>query len=103
MVAGQIGPFDLETCHLASTESSGLLGAPLGRASLFSVLEHKYGLEIAHAEEEVDATSADPHSPRLLRVPQGSALLRIRQEILSTQARLPFTCRDFTDQTVTQF
>ena len=81
-------PFALETCHLPACEFAGLMRAPLGRVSLFSVLEHEYGLQIAHADEEVDATAADPHSARLLRVPQGSALLRIRQEIFSTQGKI---------------
>lgn len=81
-------PFALETCYLPATEFDGLIGAHLGRVSLFSILEHQYGLRIAHADEEVDATTADPHSARLLRVPQGSALLRIRQEIFSTQGKV---------------
>jgi len=81
-------PFAIETCYWHAAEFSGLEGAPLGRVSLFSVLEHQHGLEIAHADEEVDATTADPHTARLLRVPQGSALLRIRQEIFSTQGKV---------------
>jgi len=81
-------PFAIETCYWPAAEFSGLEGAPLGRVSLFSVLERQYGLEIAHADEEVDATMADPHTARLLRVPQGSALLRIRQEIFSTQGKV---------------
>jgi GntR family transcriptional regulator len=81
-------PFAIETCYLPAAEFGGLLAAPLGRVSLFSVLEHQYGLQIAHADEEVDATTADPHSARLLRVPQGSAVLRIRQEIFSTQGKV---------------
>jgi len=81
-------PFALETCYLPAGEFGGLTRAHLGRVSLFSVLEHEYGLQIAHADEEVDATAADPHSARLLRVPQGSALLRIRQEIFSTQGKI---------------
>jgi len=81
-------PFALETCYLPAGEFGGLTRAHLGRVSLFSILEHEYGLQIAHADEEVDATAADPHSARLLRVPQGSALLRIRQEIFSTQGKI---------------
>jgi GntR family transcriptional regulator len=81
-------PFALETCYLPATEFDGLRRAHLGRVSLFSVLEHEYRLQIAHADEEVDATTADPHSARLLRVPQGSSLLRIRQEIFSTQGKI---------------
>jgi GntR family transcriptional regulator len=81
-------PFAIETCYLSAEEFGGLMRARLDRVSLFSVLEHDYGLRIAHADEEVDATSADAHSARLLRVPQGSALLRIRQQIFSTQGKI---------------
>jgi GntR family transcriptional regulator len=81
-------PFALETCYLPASEFAGLTRAHLGQVSLFSVLELEYGLHIAHADEEVDATTADPHSARFLRVPQGSALLRIRQEIFSTQGKI---------------
>jgi GntR family transcriptional regulator len=81
-------PFALETCFLSADEFGGLIRARLDRASLFSILEHDYGLRIAHADEEVDATTADANSARLLCVPQGSALLRIRQQIFSTQGKI---------------
>lgn len=82
-------PFALETCYLSGSEFHGLIHARrLDRVSLFSLLERDYGLQIAHADEEVDATTADPHSARLLRLPQGSALLRIRQQIFSNQGKI---------------
>jgi len=81
-------PFAIETCYLSAAEFGGLLRARLDRVSLFSFLEHEYELQIAHADEEVDATTADPHSARLLRIPLGSALLRIRQEIFSTKGKI---------------
>lgn len=81
-------PFAIETCYLSGDEFGELIRERLDRVSLFSVLEHRYGLQIAHADEEVDATTADAHSSRLLRIPQGSSLLRIRQEIFSTQGKI---------------
>jgi GntR family transcriptional regulator len=81
-------PFAIETCYLSADEFGGVIRARLDRVSLFSILEHDYGLQIAHADEEVDATTADAHSARLLRIPQGSALLRLRQEIFSTQGKV---------------
>ncbi len=81
-------PFAIETCYLSGDEFGGLMRARLDRVSLFSILEHDYGLRIAHADEEVDATNADAHSARLLRMPPGSALLRIRQQIFSTQGKI---------------
>jgi len=80
-------PFALETCYLSADEFAGLTEAPVERGSLFSVLEHEYGLDIAHADEEIDATSADPHTARLLCVPNGLPLLRIRQVIYSAKGK----------------
>jgi GntR family transcriptional regulator len=48
-------------------------------------LERNYGLELAYADEEVDATAADPRTARLLAIPIGQPLLRIRQVIYSTK------------------
>jgi GntR family transcriptional regulator len=80
-------PFAIETCYLAYAEFSGLVDSPLDRASLFTVLEHDYGVEIAYADEEIDATAADARSAELLAVPRGSALLRMRQLIYSTKGK----------------
>jgi GntR family transcriptional regulator len=81
-------PFAIETCYLSADDFGNLVRARLDRVSLFSMLEHDYGLRIAHADEEIDATPADAQSARLLRMPQGSALLRIRQQIFSTQGKI---------------
>lgn len=80
-------PFAIETCYLSADEFADLTRSKLDRASLFSVLEHDHGLQIAHADEEVDATTADPHTARLLGIPVGAAVLRIRQQIYSTKAK----------------
>jgi GntR family transcriptional regulator len=80
-------PFALETCYLSADEYSDLTRARLDRASLFSFLERDHGLQIAHADEEVDATTADAHTARLLAIPVGAAVLRIRQQIYSTKAK----------------
>lgn len=80
-------PFAIETCYLSADEFGDLTRARLDRVSLFSVLEHDYGLEIAHADEEIDATTADPHTGRLLGIAPGSSVLRIRQEIYSTAGK----------------
>ena len=80
-------PFALETCYLSADEYPDLTRARLDRASLFSFLERDHGLQIAHADEEVDATTADAHSARLLAIPVGAAVLRIRQQIYSTKAK----------------
>ena len=80
-------PFALETCYLSADEFGDLSRVKLDRTSLFSVLEHDHGLQIAHADEEVDATTADAHTARLLGIPVDTAVLRIRQQIYSTRAK----------------
>jgi GntR family transcriptional regulator len=80
-------PFALEACYLSADEFGGLTAAPLARSSLFATLERDYGVELAHADEEVDATAADPRTAELLCVSKGAPLLRIRQVIYSTQGK----------------
>jgi GntR family transcriptional regulator len=80
-------PFALETCYLPGADFSGLVSAPLGRSSLFAALAHDYGVELAYADEEIDATAADPNLAEMLKLPNGSALLRIRQVIYSNHGK----------------
>jgi GntR family transcriptional regulator len=80
-------PFALEVCYLSAEEFGGLVSAPLGKGSLFSILERDFGVELAHADEEVDATAADSRIAELLAVPRGTPLLRIRQVIYSTKGK----------------
>src|SRR5580704_3017879 len=84
---GEDEPFAIETCYLSADEFGDLTRARLDRGSLFSVLEHDHGLQIGHADEEIDATAADAHTARLLGIPVGAAVLRIRQQIFSTKAK----------------
>src|SRR6202140_3535676 len=46
-------PFALETCYLNAAEFSGLLDAPIGRESLFGILERDYKIELGYADEEI--------------------------------------------------
>jgi GntR family transcriptional regulator len=78
-------PFALETCYFSAKQFAGLLSEPLEKDSLFAILERKFGVELAYADEEVDATAADPRTAELLEVPKGEPLLRIRQAIYSTK------------------
>jgi GntR family transcriptional regulator len=80
-------PFAIETCYLSAEAFAGLSSVALERGSLFSLLQHDYGVEIAHADEEIDATSADAWSARLLNAALGAPLLRIRQLIFSTKGQ----------------
>ena len=80
-------PFALETCYLNAAEFSGLLDEPLGRESLFGILERNYKIELGYADEEVDATAADPRIADILSIPRRDPLLRIRQVIYSTKGQ----------------
>jgi GntR family transcriptional regulator len=80
-------PFALETCYLPATDFPNLASAPLGRNSLFAILEHEYKTKLAYADEEVDATSADANIAELLSLPKGASLLRIRQTIYSMKGK----------------
>jgi len=80
-------PFALETCYLPGSDFSGLVAAPLGRSSLFGMLQHDYNVELAYADEEIDATVADATLAEMLDLPKGAALLRIRQVIYSTKGK----------------
>jgi GntR family transcriptional regulator len=80
-------PFALETCYLPANEFSELVQAPLGRTSLFATLKHDYSVELAYADEEVDATAAEVNIADLLSVPRGTPVLRMRQVIYSTTGK----------------
>jgi GntR family transcriptional regulator len=80
-------PFALETCYLPADDYAGLVNVSLGRVSLFATLERDYGIELAYADEEVDATAADAHIADLLGVAWGSSVMRIRQVIYSSKGK----------------
>lgn len=80
-------PFALETCYLSAAQFSGLMSTPLDQESLFGVLERDFHVELGYADEEVDATAADPRTADLLGIPRREPLLRIRQVIFSTNGK----------------
>jgi len=80
-------PFALETCYLSHAQFPDLLSAPLARESLFATLERDYKVVLGYADEEIDATAADPRIADLLGIARREPLLRIRQVIYSTQGK----------------
>ena len=76
-------PFALEICYMSAESFPGLNRAALERGSLFMILEHEFGVELAYADEEIDATAADTRMAKLFSVPKGAPLLRVRQVIYS--------------------
>jgi GntR family transcriptional regulator len=80
-------PFALETCYLPAADFAELVDAPLAHSSLFSKIENDYGVELAYADEEVDATVAEGRVAQLLNLRAGAPLLRIRQVIYSSKTK----------------
>jgi GntR family transcriptional regulator len=80
-------PFALETCFLPADGFANLIDAPLARTSLFATLEHDCNVQLAYADEEVDATVAEGRVAQLLNLRPGAPLLRIRQVIYSTKTK----------------
>ena len=78
-------PFAFETCYLSADEFPGLASPNLERGSLFATLERDYGVTLAYADEEIDATDADQRVSDLLSIPRGTPMLRIRQLIFSSK------------------
>jgi GntR family transcriptional regulator len=85
--SGGSEPFAIETCYLSAHEFPGLTRKALARGSLFSTVEHEYGVNISYADEEIDAIAADAPTAHLLAIPRGQPLMRIRQVIYSTEGK----------------
>lgn len=80
-------PFALETVYISEQDFPDIARPRLERGSVFSLLERDHGVTLAHADEEIDATTADAKTAHLLAVAPGAALLRIRQVIFSSGGR----------------
>jgi len=78
-------PFAIETCYLSANAFSKLTRAKLDRDSLYAVLRNEYGLELAYADEEVDAIVASRDTAQLLAMKGPQPLLRIRQLVYSSK------------------
>src|SRR5207237_10027047 len=82
--------FRSETAYLSAEQLPGLTRAGLERGSLFSALQQDYGVVLAHADEEIDATAADPKSAELLNVARGA---RSEEHTSELQSHLHLVCR----------
>ncbi len=51
---------------LSADQFPEMLERSLERRSLFRTIEDEYGIHLAYADEDVDATGADPRAARLL-------------------------------------
>lgn len=78
-------PFAIETCYLSAAAFGKLTRAKLDRDSLYAVLNNEYGVELAYADEEVDAIVASRDTARLLAIKGTQPLLRIRQLVYTSK------------------
>lgn len=77
-------PLAVETCYLTAAGFPDVLDLQMDRRSLFNIFEEEFGVQLAYANEEVDATFADMRTAELLKIEAGAPLLRIRQLLYST-------------------
>lgn len=78
-------PSALEICYFPADSFRAILECPLERRPLFNILERDFGIKLAYADEEVDATSLDAHASSLLGLHANSPMLRIRQVVYSSK------------------
>lgn len=79
-------PVALEICYWSAEEYPALVDGNFDKVSFFAMLEHECGIQLAYADEEIDATDADLRTADLLQIPRGTPLLRIRQLIFSARS-----------------
>ena len=70
-------PMALNTSILPRQLVPGLEKRDLQRSSLYEILERRYGLILARAEQTLEPALADPYAAELLRVPIGAPLLLV--------------------------
>ncbi|MCL4458971.1 MAG: GntR family transcriptional regulator [Chloroflexi bacterium] len=84
-------PLILEITHLPTALVPGILEEDLRIASLYDLLETKYGLSVTSARELIKPVVVRTHEARLLRMSRGSAAFFV--ERLAWSERLPVEWR----------
>jgi len=67
-------PFVLALTYLAESLCPGLLDKNLTSRPLYDILEQDYGLRLAKATRTLEASTADEHEAKLLRIPIGAPI-----------------------------
>jgi GntR family transcriptional regulator len=70
-------PMALNVSYFAIQNCPGLAVEDVNSESIYSLLEKKYGLQLARAEQSVRAAPAEPHEAHLLEIAVNSPLLVI--------------------------
>jgi GntR family transcriptional regulator len=80
-------PLAIEVFHTPAALCPGLLTEELDGRSLYQLLQEKYGLAFAQAEESFEASSATSREARLLGLRRGAPVLRAERLTFDTLGR----------------
>lgn len=80
-------PIALEVLHVSAARFDGISGALQDGESFYGLLHSQYGIELAHAEETIEAVIASERGARLLDCSPGSALLQLSRLTVDRQGR----------------
>lgn len=69
-------PLAVEQLHVPARICPDLLEIDLGRQSIYRIFEERYGLKPVVAEQYIESIAAEGPEARLLRLPEGSPILR---------------------------
>ncbi len=72
-------PMALQTVHIPYDRCPNLINDDLTHASLYQLLEQKYGLKLGHAQEKIASTTASRQQATLLAIPKDAPLLHIER------------------------
>ncbi|HYN88690.1 MAG TPA: GntR family transcriptional regulator [Ardenticatenaceae bacterium] len=70
-------PMLLETIYVPAALSPGLEHEDLDTGSLYALLEQHYGLSLNHAQETLEATTANEYEGDLFGIPPGTAMILV--------------------------
>lgn len=80
-------PIALEVLYLSAERFDGISGALQDGESFYGLLHSQYGIELAHADETIEAVIADERGARLLDCSPGSALLQLSRLTVDQRGR----------------
>jgi GntR family transcriptional regulator len=80
-------PWNLTTAHVPQEIAPGLIDDDLSEASLYSLLEGKYGVQIVRGRRSVEATVAGNALARSLGIRRGAPVLALRSVSYGTDGR----------------
>lgn len=80
-------PIAIEVLYLHAARFDGITAALDDHASLYQLLSSNYGVELAAADETIEAVAADRRAAELLRCPLGTPLLLLSRRTVDDQGR----------------